>query len=31
MPEWAALFAECAQQVVVHDWNRPPADPPTAA
>ena len=26
MPEWAALFAECAPQVVVHDWNHPPAD-----
>ena len=26
MPEWTALFAECAPQVVVHDWLAPPSD-----
>ncbi len=26
MAEWAALFAECAPHVVVHDWNHPPSD-----
>ncbi|WP_312411984.1 glyoxylate/hydroxypyruvate reductase A [Comamonas sp.] len=26
IPEWTALFAEFAPQVVVHDWNTPPAD-----
>ena len=26
MPEWTALFAALAPQLVVHDWNAPPAD-----
>lgn len=26
MAEWTALFADCAPDVVVHDWSQPPAD-----
>ena len=26
MPEWTALLAQCAPQVVVHDWLAPPSD-----
>lgn len=27
IPEWTSLFAALAPQVVVHDWEKPPADP----
>ena len=27
IPEWTSLFAALAPQVVVHDWENPPADP----